>query len=116
MIRLLSDEDFPGAVVRGLLRRLPELDLVRVQDVGLMSTPDPDILEWAAANDRIVVSGDRSTLSAHAWARVARGVFMPGAFLLRPNTSVASAIDALELIALTSEHHEWVNRVVYIPL
>jgi hypothetical protein len=115
MLRLLSDEDFPGAVVNGLLQRVPDLDLVRVQDVGLMGTPDPDILEWAAANDRILVSGDRSTLSVYAWDRVAGGLFMPGVFLLRRSTSVARAIDALELIALSSEHHEWVNQVVYIP-
>ena len=88
----------------------------QAQDVGLMSTPDPDILEWAAANDRIVVSGDRSTLSVYAWNRVAQGLFMPGVFLLRRNTSVTRAINALELIALTSEHNEWVNQVAYIPL
>jgi Domain of unknown function (DUF5615) len=116
MLRLLSDEDLAGAVVRGLLQRLPGLDFVRAQDVGLMRTPDPDILEWAAANDRILVSGDRRTLSAYAWDRVARGLFLPGVFLLRRHTTTAGAIDALELIALTSEHNEWVNQVVYIPL
>jgi hypothetical protein len=35
-MRLLSDENFNGAILRGLIRRLPELDLVRVQDVGLI--------------------------------------------------------------------------------
>ena len=48
MLRLVSDENFNGDIIRGLFRRLPELDLVRVQDVGLMQTPDPDILQWAA--------------------------------------------------------------------
>ena len=48
MLLLVSDENFNGDSVRGLLRRHPELDLVRVQDVGLMQASDPDILEWAA--------------------------------------------------------------------
>ena len=46
-MRLLTDENFNGAILRGLMRRLPELDLVRVQDVWLMNTDDPVILEWA---------------------------------------------------------------------
>ena len=46
MIRLLADEDFNGAIVRGLVRR--NVDIVRVQDVGLRAEPDLRILEWAA--------------------------------------------------------------------
>ena len=116
MLRLLTDEDFPGDVVSGLLRRIAALDLVRVQDVGLMHTPDPDILEWAARNNRLILSRDRRTLSVFAWHRVAQGLPMPGVFLLRRGTSTGQAIDALELIVQTSEHDEWVNQVEYLPL
>ena len=35
MIRFFADEDFNGRIVRGLLRRKRDLDLVRVQNVGL---------------------------------------------------------------------------------
>jgi hypothetical protein len=35
VIRLLSDENFNNDLVRGLLRRSPQTDLVRVQDIGL---------------------------------------------------------------------------------
>ena len=35
MLRLAADENFNGNIVRGLLRRNPKLDIVRVQDVGL---------------------------------------------------------------------------------
>lgn len=35
MLRLLADENFNNNIVRGLLRRKPDLDIVRVQDVGL---------------------------------------------------------------------------------
>ena len=40
MLGLLSDENFNGEIVRGLFRAQPELDLVRVQDVGLLSADD----------------------------------------------------------------------------
>ena len=48
MIRLVSDENFNGDIVRGLLLRRPDLDLVRIQDVGLEGAEDPAVLAWAA--------------------------------------------------------------------
>jgi len=78
MLRLLIDEDVHGDILHGLRRRQPALDLVRVQDVGLSHTPDPMILEWAAKQQRMVVSVDKKTLAVSAWDRVARGLPMPG--------------------------------------
>ena len=37
MLRFVADENFNNNIVRGLLRRQPELDLVRIQDVGLIA-------------------------------------------------------------------------------
>jgi predicted nuclease of predicted toxin-antitoxin system len=54
MLILVSDENFNNNIVRGLLRRKPDLDIVRVQDVGLSGAEDPNILEWAANQGRIV--------------------------------------------------------------
>ena len=35
VLRFLADEDFDNDIVRGMLRRLPTMDIVRAQDVGL---------------------------------------------------------------------------------
>ena len=40
MLRLAADENFNADIVRGLLRRLPDLDIVRVQDAGLSGADD----------------------------------------------------------------------------
>lgn len=40
-------------IVRGLLRRKPDVDIVRVQDVSLSGADDPTILEWAAQEDAL---------------------------------------------------------------
>ena len=37
----------------------PTLDIVRVQDVGLRTASDPDILAWAASEGRILLTHDR---------------------------------------------------------
>jgi predicted nuclease of predicted toxin-antitoxin system len=64
-VRLLTDKNFNGTILRGLMRRLPELDIVRVQDVGLMNTDDPEILEWAANEGRILLTHDVATITMH---------------------------------------------------
>ena len=56
MLRLAADENFNGDIVRGLLRRNPKLDIVRVQDVGLSGADDPSVLQWAAEQGRIIVT------------------------------------------------------------
>lgn len=62
MVRFVADENFNGAIVRGLLRLRPELDLVRVQDLGLKGIKDPDLLAWAATAQRVILTHDVTTL------------------------------------------------------
>ena len=57
MLRLAVDEDFDNRIVRGLLRLLPELDIVRVQDAGLMGRSE-------SGDPR--VGGNRAPDPAHA--------------------------------------------------
>ena len=82
MLQLGTDENFNGDIVRGLLFRLPDLNLVRVQDVGIKGAIDPVVLAWAAQNHRIVVTHDRATLPAFAYERVLAGEPMPGVIVI----------------------------------
>jgi len=78
VLALLTDENFNGDIVRGLRRRRPLIDLVRVQDVGLSGAQDPPILEWAAHAGRIVLTHDLKTVPRYAYERVRAGLPMPG--------------------------------------
>jgi hypothetical protein len=116
MLRLLADENFNGDIVRGLLLRQPDLDIVRVQDVGLAGADDPDILAWAARNDRILLTHDRATMSDYAYERVAAGEAMAGVFILSDRFPVGRAVEHLLLLAECTEQTEWSGRAVHIPL
>lgn len=116
MLQLLTDEDVHGDIVNGLRQRQPELDMVRVQDVGLRSTPDADILEWAAQQGRAVVTVDKKTLVADAWDRVARRLPMPGVIVLRIHLTIGRAINELELVALAGDPDDARDQVMYLPL
>jgi len=116
MVHLLSDENFNGDIVRGLFLRQPNIDLLRVQDVGLEETEDPDILAWAAVNNRIIVTHDRTTMPDFAYARVATGQPMPGVFVIDDHMAIRQAIEEILLIENGSEQAEWNGLVVYLPL
>jgi len=116
MLRLLADENFNGEVVRGLLLRQPELDVVRVQDVGLTRADDPDILAWAAEDNRIVLTHDCATMPDYAYERLAAGERMPGVLILNDRFPVGQAIQEILLMAACSEQAEWSGHVVHLPL
>ena len=116
MLRLAADENFNGNIVRGLLRRRPDLDLVRVQDAGLAGADDPAILTWAADEGRILLTHDVETMVGFAYERVEAGLRMPGVFEVRLGTPIGQAIEDILLLAEYSLDDEWEGRVAYLPL
>jgi len=116
MLRFAADENFNGDIVRGLVRRNPKLDIVRVQDVGLSGANDPSVLAWAADQGRIVVTHDLSTLAKHAFQRVAAGQPMPGIFEVKSVAPIGQTIDDLILLAECSFEGEWEGQVRFLPL
>ena len=115
-LKLLFDENFNNDVIIGLRKLLPEIDLVRNQDVGLRQALDPDVLAWAADHDRILVTHDRSTMRDHASVRLVAGLKMPGVFVLSDKLPIGRTIQALAIMESCSTQEEWDNRVIYLPL
>jgi hypothetical protein len=116
MLRLASDGDVKGSILRGLFLRQPDIDLVRVQDVGLRTASDPVILEWAAAHGRILISHDRKTMTKYAYERVRSRLPLPGVFLIRKRTSIGGIIDEIVTVYECSNQDEWKDRVTFLPL
>jgi hypothetical protein len=116
MLLLAADENFNHAIVRGLLRRNPDLDIVRIQDAGLSGADDPTVLEWAARWNRVLLTHDVTTVTKHAYARVAAGKPMPGVFEINRSVSIATVIDDILCLAECSLDGEWEGQVRYLPL
>jgi predicted nuclease of predicted toxin-antitoxin system len=115
MLRLVSDEDVHDDIIRGMRRREPALDVVRAADIGLEHTPDPIILAWAAAQGRILVTGDLNTMVGFAWARVRAGEPMPGVLALLENVGIGRVIDDILLVALCYGPEEIKDQVLFLP-
>ena len=116
MLRLLADENLNHDLIRGVLRRMPSLDLVRAQDVGLREVDDPGVLEWAAREDRIILTHDVNTMPAFAFDRIRRAQGMPGLFVVSQQAALARVIDDLLLIAECGDSREYDGQVIYLPL
>jgi predicted nuclease of predicted toxin-antitoxin system len=116
VIRFLVDQNFNEHTVEGLSLRDPSLDLLRVREVGLASAPDPTILEWAAANDRVLLTHDRRTIPPFAYARVAAGQPMPGVFLVSDDMPIGQAIDEILLAVHCLTPVECKDVVKYFPM
>lgn len=105
-----------NAIVRGLLRIKPNLDIVRVQDVGLSSTDDPTILEWAAKEDRVLLTHDVTTITKYAYERAEVGKYMPGVIEVSRKVPLGTAISEILYISEVCEHGELNGQIIYLPL
>lgn len=116
MLRFAVDENFNMHIVNGVLRRLPTIDLLRVQDAGLSGANDPAVLQWAASEGRVLLTHDVNTLTAFAYERVAESLPMPGVFEVSLQVPVRVAIDEILLLAECSVEGEWEGQINYLPL
>jgi len=116
MIRFLADENFNGKIVRGIRREQPEADIVRVQDTVIYEASDPEVLEWAAAHNRILLSHDRETIPLYAKERITAGLPMPGVILVSITLPIGQVIEELLTILGASDPEEWENLITFLPL
>lgn len=116
MIRFLADENFNNDIVRGLVRRVPGVDIVRVQDVGLKGADDSAVLAYAADVGRIILTHDLATLVGLAYIRIANGEPVAGVIAMPQLVAVGSVVEDLVIVAGASLEGDRVNQVRFVPL
>lgn len=113
--RFLADENIDSDLVLGLRRHVKDIDIVRVQDVGLRTVDDSTILQWAADNGRVLVTHDVKTMPGFAGERLAAGQSMNGVILIRASVPLAQVIDLIATVAGATEADEWVGQIAFLP-
>lgn len=116
MLHFAADENFNYNIVRGLLRRKSDLNIIRIQDVGLSGKGDATVLEWAAQKNRILLTHDVTTITKYAYERTNDGLPMPGVFEIKMNSPLGDIIDDIILLADYSYENEWEGQIIYLPL
>lgn len=116
MLRLLIDENINDRIVHGLKRRLPRVDFVKVKDVGLAGAADVELLQWAAQQNRVIVSHDVQTMIHHAEEMIKSGKPMAGVILIPQRLSIGAAINDLEIAVECLSHADARDDITYLPL
>lgn len=114
--RFLADHNFNDHILTGLLGLDPSVDVVRTRDVGLATVPDEELLEWAAAEGRVILTHDEHSLVGFAYDRVVAGLPMPGVVLVHQWATVRRAIDDVLYLAQVGASTDFEDRVFHVPL
>lgn len=114
-IRFLADNDVVEAILSGMLRRVPAINICRVRDVGLSQVSDDEVLGFAALHRRVVISHDVNTMRAAAIRRVAATEPFAGLILVPQSSELSAVIDDLVFIDAVTEIEEWQSRIEYVP-
>lgn len=116
MIRLLLDEHIEKSILTGVLRRMPDADILNVQTANLQGMSDPSLLEWALLENRILVSRDAATMIDFAYQRLIAGQPMAGLFAVSSTMSIGRVIEELIVILNCSTASDWKDKVTHLPL
>jgi predicted nuclease of predicted toxin-antitoxin system len=114
MLAFLADENFNADIVQGLRRRAPAMELLTVYESGNAGIDDPSLLEWAARNQRVLLSHDGATLPDFAYDRVHRGLPMCGVLVVQTSVPVGVAIDILLIYWEYGTPGQWDDLVEYV--
>jgi hypothetical protein len=116
-MRFATDENFDGRILNGLRARLPDLDIVRVQDTEMYKSPDDKLLAWLAEEGRILLTHDVRTMPRFVFERVRAGLPLPGVIEVhKEDISIGAVIDDLEVAIGAGTPEDFENQVKYIPI
>lgn len=116
MLKVAADENFNNDILRAMINRNPDIDIIRIQDTEMFGKNDPSVLAWTAEQRRVLITHDVKTVTKYAYERIGAGLQMPGVFEVNDQASMGVVIDDLLLLIECSTDDEWEGKVCYVPL
>jgi hypothetical protein len=115
-IRYQADNDLNQLIVAATFRKQPGIDFKTAQKAQLDNLDDVTVLRRAAAEGRILVSHDKTTMPRHFASFLREGYDSPGVLLVIPqNAMLRSVVETLVLIWADNTPEDWRNAITIIP-
>jgi hypothetical protein len=92
-IRFQADSDLKLSIVKAVRLIEPAIDFASAQDAKLEGVGDPEVLDLAASQNRILGSHDRRTMPHHFRNRLAEGKSSPGLLIAAQQAPVSPKAD-----------------------
>ena len=71
---------------------------------------------WKKIIQAALITHDITTMPDHAYDRIRLGQRMPGLFVVSDRLSAGTVIDEVLVMVECSEHEEWLQRVIRLPI
>ena len=114
-VRFQADNDLKFAIVKAVRRMEPAVDFASAQATGLHGMNDSEVLELAAADGRLLVTHDASTMPQHFRHRLSAGKSSPGMLVALQAAAIRDVAEALVVIWATTEPDDLRDQVYYVP-
>ena len=114
-IRFQADNDLKFGIVKALRNSEPSIDFASAQDANLDNLSDPEVLDRAASEGRILVSHDRRTMLDHFRAHLALGKSSPGVLIVSQGVPIGQVVESLIYIWALSDPLELCDQAHYLP-
>jgi hypothetical protein len=114
-IRFQADNDLKFGIVRAVRRSEPAIDFASAQETGLEGVGDPELLERAAGENRVLVSHDRRTMLDHFRCRLTAMKSSPGLLIVSQGSSIGLVAEAIVYIWSMSDPSDLCDQAHYLP-
>jgi Domain of unknown function (DUF5615) len=116
-IRFLADECVSHEIIDALRETESAVDIVFIggPDMPPKGTPDPEVLQAAIERGRVLISGDRSTMTRHVAAHYRGGGHTAGVIFLKSGYLVGRYASDLHLIWFAMDAEECIDQTDFIP-
>jgi hypothetical protein len=113
-IRFQADADIDPDIRKGIIRRESSVDFRSAAGILSDGTPDSEVLRIAAADERVLVTGDVRTMATYFDSFIASHQ-SPGVLLIPSSRSIGAAIEGILIIWRTQNAEDFRNRIHWLP-
>ena len=114
-IRFQADNDLKFAVVKGVRLREPSVSFASAAEAHFDHLSDPEILDHAAKDERVLVSHDRQTMIDHFRFRLASGKSSPGLVLVSQGVPIGLVVESILTLWAVSSPEELSGQIYHMP-
>jgi hypothetical protein len=113
--RFQADNDLRSSIRAGVLRREPSVDFQSALAARLDGMPDPEVLQLAMAQSRILVSHDENSMPGHFCDFLNGGNRSPGVLMVPQGSTCRPHHREHRADLDRFGSGEWIDRIEWLP-
>src|SRR5688572_27881652 len=113
---VLTDQNFDEDIIRGLAARIVGFDWRPVRAFGSGRAADPEVLDLALRESRVLLTHDAKTIYPLVYQLRAQLRPVPRVIIVAQSMAVRGAIDEIEVVLLAATDADWERNPFRLPL